>query len=157
MLDCNIWAKENLQKNAELAGIDKNRLIFAPRTNAEAHLERHRHADIFLDTLPYNAHTTASDALWMELPVLTCIGQTFPGRVAASLLTNLGLSELICDSLQQYENKALYLAENPHELARIKHEISIQKTQSDLFKPAQFAKMLETQFKQIWQTYLTSQ
>jgi protein O-GlcNAc transferase len=157
MLDCNIWAKENLQKNAELADIDKNRLIFAPRTNAEAHLERHRHADIFLDTLPYNAHTTASDALWMKLPVLTCIGQTFPGRVAASLLTNLGLSELICDSLQQYENKALYLAENPHELARIKHEISIQKTQSDLFKPAQFAKMLETQFKQIWQTYLTSQ
>ena len=143
LLDCNPWAKVNLQREAENAGIDKNRLIFAPRVSIEAHLERHIHADLFLDTLPYNAHTTCSDALFMGLPVLTCIGETFPARVAASLLKSMNLPELICENLQQYEQKALYLAQHPTELTRIKQYLTKQKQSSTLFKPKQFAHDLE--------------
>lgn len=153
LLTCNKWAKANLEKEAELAGIDKNRLIFAPRTNSEAHLERQRHADLFLDTQPYNAHTTASDALWANLPVLTCLGNTFPARVAASLLHHIGLPELICESLQAYEEKALYLAQHPDELAKIKHHLMHIKETSDLFNSEKFARSLETQYHAIWQTY----
>lgn len=112
LLDCNQWAKANLEKEAELAGIDKERLIFAARTSSESHIERQRHADLFLDTLPYNAHTTASDALSVGLPVLTCQGDTFSARVAASLLNHMGLPALISDSLSDYEEKALYFAQN---------------------------------------------
>jgi len=154
LLECNAWAKTNLQLEANDRGIDKNRLIFAPRVSIEAHMERHQHADLFLDTLPYNAHTTASDALSTGLPLLTCMGETFPARVAASLLQQIGLPELICDSLQQYEEKALFLASHPNELARIKQQLLTQKTQSDLFKPEVFAQQLEARFTQIWQTYL---
>ena len=139
LLDCNAWAKANLQREADAAGIDKNRLIFAPRVSIEAHIERQTHADLFLDTLPYNAHTTASDALYMGLPVLTCMGETMPARVAASLLTRIGLPELISENLQQYEEKALFLAKNPSELARIKQQLMMQKTRSNVFKPTQFA------------------
>jgi len=156
LLECNAWAKINLQQEAESNGVDKSRLIFAPRVPIEEHLERHKYADLFLDTLPYNAHTTASDALWMNLPVLTCMGETFPSRVAASLLQQIGLPELICDSLQHYEEKAIFLASHLDELARIKQQLSEQNTQSDLFKPERFARQLETLYKQIWQTYLTA-
>jgi len=154
LLDCNIWAKANLQREAKSAGIDIDRLIFAPRVSIEAHIERQTHADLFLDTLPYNAHTTASDALYRSLPVLTCMGKTFPARVAASLLQTIGLPELICDSLQKYEEKALFLATNPAELARIKQQLVTQKETSDLFKPEHFARDLEIQLQNVWQAYL---
>ncbi len=140
LLDCNAWAKANLQREAKNAGVDKNRLVFAPRVSIEAHLERQRHADLFLDTLPYNAHTTASDALFMGLPILTCIGETFPARVAASLLQTVACTELICENLQQYEEKALFLAQNPAELAKIKQKLT---PQADLFQPKKFALDLE--------------
>jgi predicted O-linked N-acetylglucosamine transferase (SPINDLY family) len=154
LLDCNIWAKANLQREAKSAGIDIDRLIFAPRVSIEAHIERQTHADLFLDTLPYNAHTTASDALYRSLPVLTCMGETFPARVATSLLQTIGLPELICDSLQKYEEKALFLATNPAELARIKQQLVTQKETSDLFKPEHFARDLEIQLQNVWQAYL---
>src|SRR5207244_6360953 len=89
------------------------RLLFADRLPLEKHLARHRLADLFLDTLPYNAHTTASDALWTGLPVLTCRGTAFAGRVAASLLAAVGLPELVTDSLEAYEALALQLARKP--------------------------------------------
>ena len=143
LLDCNPWAKANLQREAENAGVTKNRLIFAPRVSIEAHLERHIHADLFLDTLPYNAHTTASDALFMGLPVLTCIGETFPARVAASLLHSMNLPELICENLQKYEEKALFLAQNSAEITRIKQQLISQIQTSSLFQPKQFAHELE--------------
>ena len=143
LLDCNPWAKANLQREAESASVTKNRLIFAPRVSIEAHLERHIHADLFLDTLPYNAHTTASDALFMGLPVLTCIGETFPARVAASLLHSMNLPELICENLQKYEEKALFLAHNSAEITRIKQQLIRQRQTSSLFQPKQFAHELE--------------
>lgn len=143
LLECNQWAKANLQAAAEKAGVSKTRLIFAPRVAINAHLERQKHADLFLDTLPYNAHTTTSDALFVGLPLLTCMGETFPARVAASLLQAIDCTELICDSMQEYEEKALFLAKNPVELERIKQKILLQKTQSAVFKPKQFAHDLE--------------
>jgi predicted O-linked N-acetylglucosamine transferase (SPINDLY family) len=103
----------NLRMEAEQRGVTTDRLVFAPRMQLEDHLARHRLADLFLDTLPYNAHTTASDALWAGLPVLTCVGSTFAGRVAASLLNAIGLPELITNSLDDYETLALGLAPQP--------------------------------------------
>lgn len=156
LLSCNRWAKANLEKEAEQAGIDKSRLIFAPKTNVEAHLERQKHADLFLDTLPYNAHTTASDALWAGLPILTCIGDTFSARVAASLLRHVGQSALVCESLPAYEEKALHLAQHPAELAKIRTEIAQLKNSADLFNSEKFARSLESQYHAIWQAHLKS-
>jgi predicted O-linked N-acetylglucosamine transferase (SPINDLY family) len=97
---------------AEKRGVDPSRLIFAERMALPDHLARHRLADLFLDTVPFNAHTTASDALWAGLPVLTQIGSTFAGRVAASLLSAIGLTELITRSREEYEATAIELALN---------------------------------------------
>ena len=113
LLDDNPAAVRNLKREAEARGVSTQRLIFAPRRPVEEHLARHRLADLFLDTLPCNAHTTASDALWAGLPVLTCTGDTFAGRVAASLLSAVGLPELITDSLPSYEALAMKLARDP--------------------------------------------
>ena len=153
LLDCNQWAKENLRKEAVSAGIDQNSLIFAPRTHSDAHLERQRHADLFLDTTPYNAHTTASDIIWAGVPIVTWMGDTFPARVAASLLKQVGLSELICDSLSAYEQKALAIANNRSKLNELKTTISKAKTQSNLFNAQQFAQQLEAQYQSVWQAY----
>src|SRR4029453_18065999 len=95
LLADNAAATRNLKREAAARGIDPERLVFAPRRDLPEHLARHRLADVFLDTLPYNAHTTASDALWAGLPVVTCKGNTFAGRVAASLLHAAGLPELV--------------------------------------------------------------
>ena len=154
LLDCNQWAKSNLQKEAENAGIDKNRLIFAPRVTIAAHLERHHHADLFLDTLPYNAHTTASDALFMRLPLLTCIGDTFASRVAATLLQRINCAELITQNLQEYENIALDLAHNPQKLAQLKQKLDTQIESSALFNPTQFARDLEQKYSQLNKIYM---
>ena len=154
LLDCNPWAKANLQTEAANAGIDKTRLIFAPRVAIADHLARHRHADLFLDTLPYNAHTTASDALFMHLPLLTCTGDTFASRVAASLLQRVNLPELIANSLQEYEQKTLDLALNSEKLAQIKHKLSTNVKNSNLFNPAQFAYDLEQVYVKLHKIYL---
>ena len=154
LLDCNQWAKANLQKAAENAGIDKNRLIFAPRVTIAEHLERHNHADLFLDTLPYNAHTTASDALFMRLPLLTCCGNTFASRVAASLLQRVNLPELISHNLQEYEQIALELAQNPQKLAQIKQKLIVSLESTKLFNPTQFARNLEQAYIQLNKIYM---
>ena len=120
----NTKATSNLRKEAEIRGVHPERLIFAKRMPLPDHLARHRLADLFLDTLPYNAHTTASDALWAGLPVLTRIGETFAGRVAASLLNAIGLTELITSTPQAYEALAIDLATNPEKLAAIKHKLA---------------------------------
>lgn len=109
----NAKATSNLRKEAAARGINSGRLIFAKRMPLPDHLARHRAADLFVDTLPYNAHMTASDALWAGLPVLTCRGETFAGRVAASLLNARGLPELITTSLEAYERMAIDLAAHP--------------------------------------------
>jgi protein O-GlcNAc transferase len=116
----NAKAAANLRLEAEKRGVAPERLIFAPKASVADHLARHRLADLCLDTLPYNAHTTASDALWAGLPVLTCLGETFAGRVAASLLKAIGLDALITHTLAEYEALALRISRDPGYLATLK-------------------------------------
>jgi predicted O-linked N-acetylglucosamine transferase (SPINDLY family) len=135
----NSTAEANLGKEAEVRGVSRERIIFAPRLpEISDHLSRQRQADLFLDTLPYNAHTTASDALWAGLPVVTCLGETFAGRVAASLLKAVGLPELITTSLEDYEALALKLAREPLLLASIKAKLARNRDTCPLFDTARF-------------------
>jgi predicted O-linked N-acetylglucosamine transferase (SPINDLY family) len=145
--ESNASAQRNLKREAEAEGIDAGRLVFAPHlTSLEEHLARLALADLFLDTLPCNAHSTASDALWAGLPVLTCVGSTFAGRVAASLLHALGLPELIMRSLSDYEEKALSLATDAVALAALKTTLARQRKVSPLFDTARFTRNLESAF-----------
>lgn len=147
LLDCNTWAKQNLLREAKAKGIQPERIIFAPRVNIADHLARHNHADLFLDTQPYNAHTTCSDALWMGVPVLTCSGNTFASRVAGSLLQAAGLPELITETLEAYENKAMQLMKNPNLLLAMKEKLRAENMCSPLFDTAQFTRALEDIYK----------
>ena len=113
------------------------------------HLARHRAADLFLDTLPYNAHTTASDALLVGLPILTKIGKTFPARVSASLLTAIGLEELITKSSEEYEKKAIELAQDPKKLQEIKAKLLQNKETYPLFNTSRFTKNIECLYVEI--------
>jgi predicted O-linked N-acetylglucosamine transferase (SPINDLY family) len=151
LMDCNRWARVNLQAAAQAAGVDTARLIFAPRANIDAHLGRHAHADLFLDTLPYNAHTTASDALYMGLPIITCKGDTLSARVAASLLNCLKLDELISDTLESYAQCAMELAKQPLQLRKVKEKLALQLQSSDLYKPEAFVRQLEAEYRHIVQ------
>jgi protein O-GlcNAc transferase len=147
----------HLQQQAEAAGLDPQRLVFAPRMEMALHLSRHRAADLFLDTLPYNAHTTASDALWAGLPVLTMMGQSFPARVAASLLTAVGLPELITRSTQAYEDLAVQLASEPDQLAAFKARLASQGRSSSLFNTPQLCRDLESIYQAMHQRHLQGQ
>jgi predicted O-linked N-acetylglucosamine transferase (SPINDLY family) len=153
LLDCNTWAKQNLIREAELLGINQARLVFAPRVEIADHLARHVHADLFLDTNPYNAHTTCSDALWMGLPLLTCVGDTFASRVAGSLLTAANLTELITYNMQDYENKALYLLNNPEQIKLIKEKLHTSKSSVALFDTPRFTKSLENLYQNLWRKH----
>ena len=147
-------AEANLGKEAELRGVSRGRIIFAPRLAEMAdHLARQRQADLFLDTLPYNAHTTASDALWAGVPVLTCVGETFAGRVAASLLTAVGLPELVTTSLEDYEALALKFAHDPTFLQSIKAKLARNRDIYPLFDIARFTRHIEAAYTTMWQRY----
>lgn len=148
LLECNQWAKANLLAYAKQAGVAEHRIVFAARVPIAAHLARHVHADLFLDTLPYNAHTTASDALWMDVPVLTCVGDTFPSRVAASLLSALELDTLITHDLDTYAARALMLAKDRTMLNNIKTQLQSRKSQ--LFNPKVFVQGLETAYIHVY-------
>ncbi|MEY4768281.1 MAG: hypothetical protein RL637_920 [Pseudomonadota bacterium] len=148
----NELAIHNLQQFALNSGIDSQRLIFAPRTKTTAeHLTRLKVADLFLDTLPYNAHTTASDALWVGLPLITCMGNTFAGRVAGSLLMAIGLPELITKNLIDYEALALKLALNPQLLKSIRQKLENNKNTYPLFNTERFTRHLESAYLTMWQ------
>jgi protein O-GlcNAc transferase len=147
-------ATSNLRHAAASAGIDPERLIFAGRLESSAdHLARHRLADLFLDTLPYNAHTTASDALWAGLPVLTQIGETFAGRVAASLLSALELPELITENAEQFEQVAVALARESALVARIKKKLEHQRLRKPLFNTKIITRNIERAFLAIHQRH----
>ena len=147
-------AASNLRKEAEFRGVNPNRLIFAKRTNLlSEHLARYREADLFLDTLPYNAHTTTSDALWAGLPVLTCMGKSFASRVAASLLNAIELPELITTSQEQYEALAIELATTPEKLRSIKQKLERNKLTTALFDTLRFTKYIEAAYKQMYERY----
>lgn len=144
----------NLRNEAMARGIDYNRLIFAPRVASTAdHLARHRAADLFLDTLPYNAHTTASDALWAGLPVLTQIGKTYAGRVGASLLTAIGLPELITSNQDEFERFAISLAASPSSLAEIKEKLAKNILLKDLFNTQAYTRHLESSYAAVYERY----
>lgn len=117
------------------------------------HLARHRIADLFLDTLPYNAHTTASDALWAGLPVLTCLGETFAGRVAASLLNAIRLPELITTTLEAYERMAIDLATHPEKLAIIKSKLADNRLTTPLFDTKLFTKHIEAAYTEMYERH----
>src|SRR5262249_6838162 len=133
LLQGNAAAQENLRAAAQARGIDPARLVFAARTPLAEHLARHRLADLFLDTPPYNAHPTGSAALWAGLPMVTCTGSTFAGRVGASLLHAVGLSELVTHTLADYEALALSIAREPETLARLKARLAPGRASLPLF------------------------
>ncbi len=150
LLRDNDAAERNLQREAAARGIDPARLIFAPRVSAELHLARHALADLFLDTLPFNAHVTASDALWAGLPVLTCRGEAFAGRVAASLLQAAGLPEMVAPDLDAYQGLALRLARSPAELGRLRRHLHDARCACPLFDTTRFRRHLEAAYQTMW-------
>jgi predicted O-linked N-acetylglucosamine transferase (SPINDLY family) len=145
----NATAHGNLARAAERQGVAGNRILFAPRVDRRAYFSRMMAADIFVDTFHYNAHTTASDALWAGLPVVTRAGRTFAGRVAASLLHAVGLPELVTNSSEDYENLILQLAREPDLLAHLRHKLATNRTTSPLFDVARFTRDLEAAFLDI--------
>jgi protein O-GlcNAc transferase len=151
--EANDLATGNLKKAADVRGIDPERLVFASRKPLPEHLARHRLADLFLDTLPYNAHATASDALWAGLPVLTQIGETFAGRVAASLLNALDLPELIAASRESYEALAIELAGNPAKLASLKRKLARNRLEAPLFDTELFTRHIENAYTMMYERY----
>ncbi|MBV7430827.1 MULTISPECIES: tetratricopeptide repeat protein [unclassified Acidovorax] len=136
----------NLRREAQARGVAAERLVFAQRMPLDLHLARHRLAGLFLDTLPYNAHTTASDALWAGLPVLTRLGESFAARVAASLLQAVGLPELVTRSVAEYEALAITLACDLARLQALRDKLNAQKTRSSLFNARQFARDIEAAY-----------
>jgi protein O-GlcNAc transferase len=143
--------KANLAHEAAARGVAPERLAFAPRLSQAEHLARHRLADLFLDTLPYNAHTTASDALWAGLPVLTCAGNTFAGRVAGSLLRAVGLGELVTTSFEEYEALALRLAREAELLKGLRARLAQNQRTYPLFDTGRYTRHLEAAYWQMCQ------
>jgi protein O-GlcNAc transferase len=153
LLGDNEWAVANLRGEARARGVEPERLIFAPRMSLADHLARHRLADLFLDTLPYNAHTTASDALWAGLPVLSCAGQGFAARVAGSLLGAVGLPELVVGSLGEYEDMALGLATQPGRLQALRKKLAQNRLRTPLFNTDRFRRHIEAAYIRMWQIW----
>jgi protein O-GlcNAc transferase len=150
----NPTATSNLQQEAGRRGVDPNRLLFAQRTpTLPQHLARLRLCDVFLDTLPYNAHATAIDALWAGVPLLTRLGRSFAGRVAASLLAAIGLPELVTTSVQQYEDLAVELSTNPARLAEIRQRLASNRLSTPLFDSRSFVRHLETAYTRIYERH----
>jgi predicted O-linked N-acetylglucosamine transferase (SPINDLY family) len=151
LAETNDAARANLRREAAARGIDPQRLIFAPYAGRiEDHLARHRAADLFLDTLPYNAHSTACDALWSGLPVVTCAGTAFAGRVGASMLKAAGLPELVTVSLEDYEALALKLATDRDYLSSIQRKLADNRPTCALFDGDRFRRGIESAYETMW-------
>ena len=146
-------AAENLKMEAEKRGVNPARLIFGEKLIRSQYLARFRSADLFLDTLPYNAGATASDALWAGLPVLTCMGEGFASRVAASLLFAIGLPELVTATSVEYEELAIELARNPIKLKSIKDKLESNRLTTPLFNTALFTKHIEVAYTEMYERY----
>jgi predicted O-linked N-acetylglucosamine transferase (SPINDLY family) len=147
-------ARANLQREATARGVAPQRLVFAERVDSNSeHLARHRLADLFIDTLPYNAHITASNALWVGLPVLTCTGRSFASRVAGSLLHAIGLPELVTGSLQEYEALALRLATDPAELRALRDRLACNRSTHPLFDTPRWTRHLEAAYQEMWRLH----
>jgi len=151
LLRDNPWAEANLRREAQARGVAPERLVFAERMPLDRHLARHALANLFLDTLPYGAHTTASDALWAGLPVLTCQGASFAGRVAASLLRNVHLEELVCHSLEEYESTALRLASDGVSLDIARAKLAQRRHDAPLFDSNLHRRHIEAAYRRMWE------
>ncbi len=149
LLADNEWARENMLRATDAQGVARERLIFAPRVSPAEYLARFRLADLVLDTFPYNAGTTASDALWMGTPILTCSGRTYISRMAGSLLTHVGLPDLVTTSLDDYERLAVQLGQNPLRIASYKHYLAEHGRQSSLFDIPTFVRQLDAEFERL--------
>jgi predicted O-linked N-acetylglucosamine transferase (SPINDLY family) len=147
---------DNLRREAKKHGIDPQRVIFAPDLPTDQHLARLGLADLFLDSLPYNAHTTASDALWAGVPLITLRGTAFPGRVAASLLTAAGLPELVTQNRADFEALAVKLANDPKALKALRDKVAKAKN-SALFDTAAFTKNIESAYRTMWERWLAGE
>jgi predicted O-linked N-acetylglucosamine transferase (SPINDLY family) len=147
-------AIRNLRREAHARGIDGDRIVFAPFVyEPDAHLARLSLADLFLDTLPYNAHATACDALWVAIPMVTLMGTAFAGRVGASLLTAIGLPELIAHSAREYEDLALSLARDRSQLATLKTKLAQHRLTRPLFDTKRFTRDLEAAYVAMWERH----
>ena len=157
LMEVNSTAAGNLRKEAVQRGVNPERIVFAKRMNLSEHLARHRAADLFLDTLPYNAHTTASDALWAGLPVVTCMGESFASRVAASLLNAIELPELVTTSQEAYESLAIALSKDSERILKIKQKLARNRLTTPLFDTDLFTRHLEKAFTKIYAHYESNQ
>jgi protein O-GlcNAc transferase len=146
-------AADNLRQAAQSRGVSADRLVFARFLEQPDHLARLPHADLFLDTLPYNAHTTASDALWAGVPVLTCAGQSFAGRVGASILRAAGLPELVTDDLADYEARALALANDPAQLQVLRRRLAETRAACPLFDTDRFRRHIEAAYVAMYEIW----
>jgi predicted O-linked N-acetylglucosamine transferase (SPINDLY family) len=149
----NEWVRTNLIKEAEIRGIHKDRIIFGKRLPKAEYLARYKLCDLFLDTFPYNAGTTASDALWAGLPIITMMGESFASRLAASLLNAIELPELITSTRKEYEDLAVELATNPERLAYIKNKLSVNRCTTQLFNTPLFVKHIEAAYKIMYERF----
>ena len=149
LYETNPTSTANLRREAAIRGIDPARLIFAPRQALAQHLARHRLADLFLDTLPYNAHTTMSDALWAGLPAITCAGETFAGRVGASLLGAIEMPEMVATSLAEYETLALRFARDDTLLREAKRKLAARIPTAPLFDTVRYTRNIEQAYRRM--------
>ena len=150
----NKWAELNIKKEAQKRKVDPERIVFAGKVPMDEHLARHRLADLFIDTFAFNAHSTATEALWAGLPIVTKTGQGFAARVAGSLLNAVGLPELVTESEEAYEALAMELATNPEHLADIKVKLEANRLTQPLFNTKQYTNHLENGYQQVYQNYL---
>jgi predicted O-linked N-acetylglucosamine transferase (SPINDLY family) len=157
LLGSNPSTQHNLIKEAKVRGIDSSRLVFASRIPYEQYLARFRVADLFLDTLPFNAGTTASDCLWAGLPVLTTLGDAYAGRMAGSLLMAMQLPELVANTLEEYENKAVELAQDPSKIKALKETIEKNRFTTPLFDSKSFTKDLELGYQKMMDRFYNQQ
>jgi protein O-GlcNAc transferase len=153
LLGTNASVERNLRREAEDRGIAAHRLIFAPRVTYSDYLARYQLADLFLDTLPFNAGTTASDALWAGLPLVTCAGEAFAGRMAGSLLNAVGLPDLVTHSLEEYEALALQLAHDSEALTAVKAKLAQNRLTCPLFDTDRFRRHIEAAYMTMWEIW----
>lgn len=156
LIKSNNFAEKNLNSEAVKRGVNSDRLIFAEKLPQAEHLARYKLADLFLDTFNVNAHTTASDALWAGLPVITKIGKGFPARVAGSILNAIGLQDLIVENEKDYELLIMNLATHPNKLMKIKQKLEVNRLSKPLFQTEQYTRNLEDGFQQAYKNYFNS-
>jgi protein O-GlcNAc transferase len=153
----NKTAEENLRREAETRGVKSERLVFAERLPKDEHLGRLRFADLALDTWIVNGHTTTSDSLWAGVPVITLQGSHFASRVSSSVLSAIGLPELITHSLEEYEALAVQLAHNPAELQELRQRLARNRLVAPLFDTPRFVRNLESAYKEMWNIFLAGE